>query len=150
MDLFDDIETALKVCEDGCDALFPGSQGMAAVELTIARVVVRAGFIALLFARFEAEINRRCEILINERKTSPTQSDQRVWKMLNSLGVTNISFTQRLELLMGKGRAEFKRAKDLYKIRNDLVHGVDLAEEHDFLAVATALKSILAAMEENP
>lgn len=150
MDLFEDVETALKVCEDGWDALFPNAHGMAAVDLTMTGIVVRAGLIVVLFAQFEAEVNRRCEKLIKAKTSASDWRERRAWDSFNPDNVSVIPFLRRLALLLDKNRAEYATARRMYLIRNGVAHGGDMAEEHDFNSVAVALKTVLAAMEENP
>lgn len=150
MDLFEDIETALKVCENGWNALVPGARGMAAVDLAMAGIVVRAGLIVMLFAQFEAEVNRRCEKLIKVKTSASDWRERRAWDAFNPDNVSTVPFLRRLALLLDKNRAEYATARRMYLIRNSVAHGGDMAEEHDFNSVAAALKTVLAVLEENP
>jgi hypothetical protein len=151
MGLFDDIEQAYSVCQDGFIALAPHTKGLDVfMEQADAEKIVNDALILRLFARFEAEVNRRCEVLIRLKRSAPDWLERRCWDSLDPKYVKNMPFKNRLALLMDRGRREYARAVMLYDIRNDLAHGVDFEVEEGFLTVAAALKNLLAAMEENP
>lgn len=141
---FEDAETAFFIwdlflgSEEG-KGPFPGS------EAVVARALILAAF-----TNFEAEVNQRCETLIRDNIGPFKMRERRAWNDLAKRDVQNIHFKTRLGLLIEPGRVEFGRAVKLYEIRNKLAHGADFEVEEDFLTVATALKDILAAMEENP
>lgn len=151
MGLFDDIERAYSVCREGFIALAPHAKGLDVfMGHAEAERIVNEALIFRLFARFEAEVNRRCESLIRRKRNAEKWLDRRCWDSLDPKNVRNLSFKTRLGLLLDRGQREYARAVMLYDIRNDLAHGIDIEVEEDFLTVILALKSILAAMEENP
>lgn len=112
--------------------------------------IVVAGLYLLLFAQFEAEVNRRCIMLIEQHKQLADWRLRRVWDALDVKNIGNTPFLRRLSLLIDKGLPIYAALKDLYSERNDIAHGVKTTLDIEMDYAVTKIQAAVAAMEENP
>lgn len=107
--------------------------------------LVETGLFLVLFARFEAEINARCEALIRTEKARTDWRDRRAWEAYDDKRVSNIPFLRRLALLIDKGRPIYAALQKLYLERNDIAHDAKLGI--DMQKAFETIKHALAAMD---
>lgn len=85
--------------------------------------VSRSGLYLMLFAQFEADVNRRCANLIKLHKDKEIWQERRVWDALDEKNISNTPFLRRLSLLIDKGRPIYAALQKLYLERNLIAHG---------------------------
>lgn len=112
--------------------------------------IVIAGLFLMLFAQFEAEVNRRSALLIKELKEKTDWRERRVWDALDEKNVSSISFARRLSMLIDKGRPIYAAMQKLYLERNLLAHGAKSSLDVDMSDAIETIEAAVAAMEENP
>lgn len=109
-------------------------------------------YLALLIGQLEVEINRLCQELIRERRSSSTWEQRRAWDILDAADdrIRNIPFLNRVALLTDKGGMVYKRAKQLYETRNKIAHGDLLTESLDVAEIAKDIERIAVSLKGVP
>lgn len=110
----------------------------------------RSGLYLMLFAQFQADMNRRCAALIKQHKDKGVWQERRVWDALDEKNVSSISFARRLSLLIDKGLPIYAALQKLYLERNLLAHGAKVGLDVDMSDAIETIEAAVAAMEENP
>lgn len=127
-----------------------GDRGYFSAAVNVSADISRSGLYLMLFAQFEAEVNRRCEALIKRHKANPDWHERRAWETFNEKNVSSIYFLRRLSLLINKGRPIYAAMQTLYLERNDLAHGTKTILEIEMAEAIETIEAAVAAMEENP
>jgi hypothetical protein len=112
--------------------------------------ISRSGLYLMLFAQFEADVNRRCANLIKQHKDKEVWHERRVWEALDEKNVSSIPFARRLSLLINKGRPIYAAIQKLYLERNLIAHGAKSSLDVDMSDAIETIEAVVAAMEENP
>jgi hypothetical protein len=113
-------------------------------------LVSQQAFFILLFALFEAELNRLAAALIDRMKRQADWRDRRVWDDLEHQPerIRNIPVMRKLALLTDKRGVVYRRIKELYDIRNRIAHGTLLTEEIDVAEIAREIQLFAAGLNE--
>jgi hypothetical protein len=131
------------------NALKRAGSGAERVE---ARQQVHArAYYLLLWAQFESGVNDRCRRAIVRGKQRSKWRDKRAWYIYNETqigeGDRELSFLDRVALLVDKGSHTYRDIKEKYELRNNLAHGrwpntpIDLhAEAKDFAHLVRRLR----------
>lgn len=127
-----------------------GDVGYFAEALQSSADLSRSGLYLMLFAQFEADLNRRCTDLIKRHKEKTDWRERRVWDALDEKNVSSISFARRLSMLIDKGRPIYAAMQKLYLERNLLAHGAKSSLDVDMSDAIETIEAAVAAMEENP
>lgn len=153
----DDIVQAFIVLNDHLTDLGvsgPPSDGVLEKAARIKRMMLinSQAYFLLVFAQFEAELNRLCARLIERMKAQADWKDRRVWDDLEHHPdrIRNIPVMRKVALLTDRQGAVYRRIKELYDIRNRIAHGNLLTEELDVDEVAKEIQRVAAELNEAP
>lgn len=107
-------------------------------------------YFVLLFAQFEDELNRLCESLVRSRQTAGGWDERRAWHIIDAGRIQSLPFLNRVALLTEKGGDAFNRVRDLYAIRNEIMHTGTTDRQLEIERFAGELIDIARALQEAP
>lgn len=107
-------------------------------------------YFVLLFAQFEDEVNRLCERLVRERQEAGGWDERRAWHIIDAGRIQSLPFLSRIALLTEKGGTRFNRVRELYAIRNEIMHSGTTDRQLEIERFAGELIDIARALQEAP
>ena len=83
--------------------------------------------------QLETDIDEACRDAIRHAQSHEDWRYRRAWSLYNpdDRRLSGLSFENRLALVLEKGSGEWKRAMQLYNVRNQIAHGNLLSERID-------------------
>ena len=87
----------------------------------------------LAWGQLETDIDDACREAIRHAQAHEDWRYRRAWSLYNpdDRRLSGLSFENRLTLVLEKGSGEWKRAMQLYNVRNQIAHGTLLSERID-------------------
>ena len=79
-------------------------------------------YFVLAWGQLEAQIDDACRDAIRLGKSQEDWRQRRAWSVYDEEN-PRLSFRNRLTLVLDRGSDEWKRALELYKLRNQIAHG---------------------------
>ena len=87
----------------------------------------------LAWGQLETDIDDACREAIRHGRSHEDWRHRRAWSLYNpdDRRLSGLRFENRLTLVLEKGSGEWKRAMQLYNVRNQIAHGTLLSERID-------------------
>lgn len=114
------------------------------------RQINDCAYFVLLFAQFEDEVNRLCGDLVRVRQTTGDWNERRAWQIIDAGRIQSLPFLSRVALLTEKGGNAFNRVRELYAIRNEIMHSGTTERQLEIERFAGELTDIARALQEAP
>ena len=94
-------------------------------------------YFVLAWGQLEADIEEACREAIREGQSHEDWRHRRVWSLYNpeDRRLSGLNFENRLTLVREKGSEDWKRAMELYNVRNQIAHGALLSGGIDMASV---------------
>lgn len=122
-------------------------RGRVAAKLGRLRTENDRAYFLLIFARFEAYLTSKAEVLIARRQASPSWTTRRGWDVLDTNNMSRIWFMNRLSYCLDRRSADYTTVKNLYTIRNALAHKGTTATPFIIPIVAQQLSTIAGRLK---
>ena len=90
-------------------------------------------YFVLAWGQLEADIEEACREAIRKGQSYRDWRHRRAWSLYNpeDRRLSGLSFENRLTLVLEKGSDNWKRAMELYNVRNQVAHGTLLSARID-------------------
>ena len=87
----------------------------------------------LAWGQLETDIDEACRAAIRHAQSHEDWRYRRAWSLYNpdDRRLSGLSFENRLTLVIKRGSDEWRRAMQLYSVRNQIAHGTLLSERID-------------------
>ncbi len=94
-------------------------------------------YFVLAWGQLEADIEEACRNAIRHGQTHDDWRYRRAWSLYNpdDRRLSGLSFESRLTLVIDKDSVDWKRAMQLYNVRNQIAHGTLLSARIDMARV---------------
>jgi hypothetical protein len=97
-----------------------------------------------LFTRFESAVNRAIDLILDNRITGAPWGDRRIWEAWSRIGIEDVHFMSKVEVLTDKSRADYGKIRRYYQGRNDVAHGGTWAEQFFIPTIAQEMDQLCA------
>lgn len=146
MTIFSDLADQWQIADDAFSALeqaaFAALDDNAFDNASEQRKRNDQSYFLYLFTRFEAEVNSAVKLIVQNRITGITWQERRIWEAWSRVGVEDVHFMSKVEVLTDKSRADYATIKEYYDGRNEVAHGGTWSEQFVIPAIARRMDAL--------
>ena len=127
---YERIDRFLGDLRDGCDAADEDDERD---RVAREQELNDQAWFVLAWGQLETDIDDACREAIRQAQAHEDWRYRRAWSLYNpdDRRLSGLSFENRLTLVLEKGSGEWRRAMQLYNVRNQIAHGTLLSERID-------------------